>query len=247
MARVGSEDDTPKPRPVPPAASGAVPQVDPAAFVPTAAVQAPKGNRFVEWFVEAFSGPHVAEAVKKLIPWVLTLLAASAQHWAGKAETEKKVHVGYVTDAHVIKAQAAEIDDLKATVAQQGASIQLLQQVALSGQPGFNTTGGAVKAAVVVVGHRQHTAHVIVPPADPKLVKALQANEAKNQALQVRLVKAKAQPSPTVPLTLPAEAPPAPPAIPAPAPAVQVKVSRDDEWPPPVPGSSSGGGGVTGK
>jgi hypothetical protein len=233
MAPVGPEDDTPKPVPVGP--------------VVTAPVAAPKGNRFVEWVADAFSGPHVADALKKLIPSVLMLLAASAQHWAGKAETEKKVHVGYETDAHVIKAQAAAIDSLNATVAQQGASIQLLQQVALSGQPGFNTTGGAVKAAVVVVGRRQHAAHVIVPPADPKLVKALQANEAKTQALQVHLVKVKAQPSPTVPLTLPAEAPPAPPVVPVQAPAMQVKQQPGDEWPPPVPGSAAGSAGEAGK
>jgi len=196
--------------------------------------------RFARWLA-----PQLIPVLKVWLPPLLVLLASAGQHWAGKADTEKKVHVGYETDAHVIKAQSAEIDDLKATVAQQGDSLRLLLKIALSGQPGFNTTGAPVKVTAVAVGQRARHVHVVVPPADPALVKKLQENEVKNQALQAHLVKAKAQPSPTVPLTLPAEAPPAPPAIPAQAPAPTSPKPAAQEWPPPVPDAAAKTGSTT--
>lgn len=186
-------------------------------------------ERLTGWLSEIFTGPHMVALAKRVVPWMLTLLAASAQHWAGKAETDKAIDVSYKTNAPVIKVHARELDDIKKGMAELADSVHVLQKLALSGQPGFNTVGVPMKVVAVAVGQRKRV-HVVVPPADPALVKTLQASEAKNQKLQVRL-EAKVPPSPSVPPTLPAEAPPVPPAPPAIAP---LKPPAQ-EWPPPVP------------
>lgn len=184
--------------------------------------------RFVRWLT-----PHLMPVAKAWLPPFLALLAAAAQHWAGKAETEKAIDVSYKTNAPVINVHATEIDDLKKGMAELADSVHVLQKLALSGQPGFNTVGVPVKVTAVAVGKRKRV-HVVVPPADPALVKTLQASEAKNQKLQVRL-EAKAPPSPGIPPSLPAEVPPAP--APPPPVAPPTKASTD-EWPPPVPAAA---------
>jgi len=184
--------------------------------------------RFLSWLT-----PHLMPVVKAWLPPFLALLAAAAQHWAGKAETDKKLGVSYETLAPATNTHAKEIEDLKKSVVQLADSVQVLQALALANRPGFSALGTPEKPAAVKPRAR-HAA--VLPAADPRLVKKLQDNEAKNLKLTAHL-KAEVPPAPAVPTTLPAEVPQVRAAVPPPAPSPPAQ-----EWPPPVPAQAQPGG-----
>lgn len=156
----------------------------------------------------------------------LALLLAAAQHWSGKAETDHKIAVGYETLAPASREQAEEIAELKKAVAQLADSVALQARLALASRPGFDDKG---KPEAPAAKKQRGRARPAAPPADPTIVKRVQEDAAKNQALKARLVVEKPA-APVVPKELPAEVP-KPQAAPAPV----VQKIPGQEWPPPVP------------
>ena len=174
--------------------------------------------------------PHLPMLAKYSAP-ALGFVLLVAQHWYGKAETEHRVDVGYGTLAPASIEQAKEIKELKAAVAQLADSVAVQARLALASRPGFDDKGKPETTAAATTRKRRGPSHV-APPADPTIVKKVQEDAAKNQALKARLV-VESPAQVVVPAKLPAEVP------------------KPPEWPPPIPVQQSdqpatGAAGATG-
>lgn len=170
--------------------------------------------------------PHLPEIAKYAGPALVGFILTTAHTWANKAETEHKVKVGYETLAPAAREQGEEIVELKRAVAQLADSVALQAHLALASRPGFDNKGKPEPPAVIAANKKRAKPHPAAPPADPVIVKQVQVDAAKNQALKARLVVERPASLP-VPPTLPAEVP-KPQVVAPPA-------SPPQEWPPPVP------------
>lgn len=180
--------------------------------------------------VRAFFGATVPLLPKLALaagPAIVALLLGTFQHWSGKAETEHKTTVAYGTLEQGVNDHAAKIASLQKAVSELAASVALQAQLALASQPGFDAKGKPESAPVAAASAaKKRRARGVAPPADPTIIKKVQEDAAKNQALKAKLA-APVPPAVVVPKELPAEVPkPATPPAPK---------SNGAEWPPPVP------------
>ncbi len=153
-------------------------------------------------------GVHWIPLAKYVCGPLGAVLIAWIQHSSGKADSDHKTAVGYETLAPATNEHSDEIKELKSHVAQLADSVKALGELSLAGRDGFTVTGKP--APVVPPHHHRAKKPAATLDADPALVKKVQENAVKAEALKEK-VKAEAPAAPQVPPTLPSEPPPTTP------------------------------------